>query len=403
MLLTQYYLGCLSHASYLSATTRPAGRGGRPAARRRRVPGRRRGARPAHRAGHRDPLPRRLPLRPPRAGRRPPAPTICYGEARRPAEFPIEPLADGQRLVARRGGARDPGHARAHARVDQHRRVRATPTTPSPSRVLTGDTLFIGDVGRPDLLASRRRRRPTSWPASSTTRCTTSCSRCPTPPGCSPPTAPARPAARTCRPRPVAPSASSGAPTTPSQPMTEDEFVAAVTEGQPAAPPYFAFDADAQPRGPRAARRGPTPPPPLDLDEVRRAPGRRAPSCSTPATAADFAAGHLRGSVNVGLDGRFAEYAGDVVPPEPADRARHRPGQRARGQGPPRPHRLRPRRRRAGRPAAAFARPPRRVVDVAPGSPAASWPSGVSDDGRPRSSSTSATPARPRSAPSPAP
>ena len=30
--------------------------------------------------------------------------------------------------------------------------------------------------------------------------------------------------------------------------------------------------------------------------------------------AADFAAGHLRGSINVGMGGRFAEYAGEVVP-----------------------------------------------------------------------------------------
>ena len=31
---------------------------------------------------------------------------------------------------------------------------------------------------------------------------------------------------------------------------------------------------------------------------------------------ADFAAGHLRGSLNVGLEGRFAEYAGDVITPD---------------------------------------------------------------------------------------
>jgi hydroxyacylglutathione hydrolase len=30
----------------------------------------------------------------------------------------------------------------------------------------------------------------------------------------------------------------------------------------------------------------------------------------------DFAAGHLSGSLNVGLAGRFAEYAGDVIPPD---------------------------------------------------------------------------------------
>ena len=31
---------------------------------------------------------------------------------------------------------------------------------------------------------------------------------------------------------------------------------------------------------------------------------------------ADFAAGHLRGAVNVGLQGRFAEWAGDVLAPD---------------------------------------------------------------------------------------
>src|SRR5207302_9625969 len=33
---------------------------------------------------------------------------------------------------------------------------------------------------------------------------------------------------------------------------------------------------------------------------------------------ADFAGGHLRGAINVGLEGRFAEYAGDVLRPERA-------------------------------------------------------------------------------------
>ena len=33
---------------------------------------------------------------------------------------------------------------------------------------------------------------------------------------------------------------------------------------------------------------------------------------------AEFELGHLRGSVNVGLEGRFAEYAGDVIRPDQA-------------------------------------------------------------------------------------
>ena len=54
---------------------------------------------------------------------------------------------------AARGGAGVPGHAWPHPEstsiaVGEHA------ADPAPWGVLTGDTLFIGDVGRPDLLAS---------------------------------------------------------------------------------------------------------------------------------------------------------------------------------------------------------------------------------------------------------
>jgi hypothetical protein len=48
----------------------------------------------------------------------------------------------------------DPPHAWPHARVDLHRRVGACADDVDPWAVFTGDTLFIGDVGRPDLLTS---------------------------------------------------------------------------------------------------------------------------------------------------------------------------------------------------------------------------------------------------------
>ena len=38
--------------------------------------------------------------------------------------------------------------------------------------------------------------------------------------------------------------------------------------------------------------------------------------------AQDFAAAHLRGSINVGLEGRFAEYAGTVLHARATDRGR---------------------------------------------------------------------------------
>jgi hydroxyacylglutathione hydrolase len=95
------------------------------------------------------------------------------------------------------------------------------------------------------------------------------------------------------------------------QPMSEDVFVALVTDGQPATPAYFSVDAALNRR-----QRAP-------LDQARTI------AAMTPAqlraalqsgigvvdarSAEDFAAGHLRGSVNVGFDGRFAETAGMVT------------------------------------------------------------------------------------------
>ena len=107
----------------------------------------------------------------------------------------------------RRRRPRDP---RPHPRVDLARR----PPEPgeAPVAVLTGDTLFIGDVGRPDLLVAVG-DRPRTSPRTSTGRCS-GCSSCPTPRSCSPRTAPARPAAGRCRPRPSPRSVSSGRRTT---------------------------------------------------------------------------------------------------------------------------------------------------------------------------------------------
>ena len=97
-------------------------------------------------------------------------------------------------------------------------------------------------------------------------------------------------------------------------PMSEDEFVAVVTEGQPIAPPYFSFDARRN-REQRPLLDEQQSPPPLSMSEAlaRQADGTVVLDTREPA---DFAAGHLRGSVNVGLGGRFAEWAGDVLRPD---------------------------------------------------------------------------------------
>jgi rhodanese-related sulfurtransferase len=92
--------------------------------------------------------------------------------------------------------------------------------------------------------------------------------------------------------------------------MSEDAFVALVTDGQPAAPQYFSVDAALNRR-----LRAP-------LDEARTIAAMTPAQLRTALRAGvvvvdarsvdDFATGHLRGSVDVGLDGRFAETAGMV-------------------------------------------------------------------------------------------
>jgi rhodanese-related sulfurtransferase len=95
------------------------------------------------------------------------------------------------------------------------------------------------------------------------------------------------------------------------QPMGEDAFVAAVTEGQPIAPLYFAFAADAN-RHAHELLDDRRPPQVLDTAALERAIANGAVVIDGRAPEV-FASGHVRGSINVALDGRYAELAGDVV------------------------------------------------------------------------------------------
>jgi hydroxyacylglutathione hydrolase len=93
--------------------------------------------------------------------------------------------------------------------------------------------------------------------------------------------------------------------------MSEDEFVEAVTQGQAAAPMYFLFAANKN-RAAHSILHETDEVSMLSLDAVLDAQRNGAAVVDT-RDAADFAAGHLRGSVNIGLGGRFAEYTGEVV------------------------------------------------------------------------------------------
>ncbi len=93
--------------------------------------------------------------------------------------------------------------------------------------------------------------------------------------------------------------------------MSEDVFVEALIQGQSVAPLYFAFAADANRRG-HTLLDDQEPVTSLELPVVEAA-QRNGAVLLHGRIPEVFASGHVRGSINVSLDGRFAEYAGDVA------------------------------------------------------------------------------------------
>jgi glyoxylase-like metal-dependent hydrolase (beta-lactamase superfamily II)/rhodanese-related sulfurtransferase len=236
---------------------------------------------------------------------------IAYGPTAQ-AEYTIEVLEHGQHLSL---GEVDleirhtPGHTPESICIV----VREHADDDVPFGVLTGDTLFIGDVGRPDLLASKGmtaaelggllyhslRDQLLTLPDATQVF-------------------PAHGAGSAC-----GKSLSTETVSTIGEQrrtnyaladMTEDEFVARVTADQPAAPPYFLFDVTMN-RSARAALEETEPPAELDWDTALQLVDAGAVVVDT-REHTEFARGHLRGALNVGLGGRFAEYCGDVVSPD---------------------------------------------------------------------------------------
>jgi hydroxyacylglutathione hydrolase len=234
---------------------------------------------------------------------------VSYGDVAEP-DFPFEPLADGQ-VLSLGEVTLEIRHTPGHTPESISIVVRQHPGD-EPWGVLTGDTLFIGDVGRPDLLTSVGRTADSlarDLHRSLQTKLLTL------------PDAtlvyPAHGAGSACgKHLSTAASSTIGEQRTTNYalaPMTDEEFVEAVTQGQSAAPLYFAFAADAN-RRERPLLDDHDGPAPLDLSAAVRL-GMGGAVLIDTRSAESFASGHLRGSINVGLDGRFAEYAGDVVRP----------------------------------------------------------------------------------------
>ncbi len=235
---------------------------------------------------------------------------VSYGAGAR-AEFPIEPLEDGQRLslgdVVLEVRA-TPGHTPESISIVVYEHASDT----EPWGVLTGDALFVGDVGRPDLLASA------GWAAEDLARDLYHSvhDRLMSLPDATR-VYPAHGAGSSCgRHLSTAVTSTIGDERRTNYACAipdEQRFVASVVGGQPAAPRYFPYAAGANRRS-HELLDDHDPPVELDIDSVLAAQQRGA-AVVDGRTPAAFAHGHLRGSVNVDLDGRFAEYAGDVVRP----------------------------------------------------------------------------------------
>ena len=236
---------------------------------------------------------------------------IGYGAAAKP-EFAARLFADGERYSLGRVELEmrlTPGHTPESMSIV----VWEHPDDAAPYAVLTGDTLFIGDVGRPDLLVSVgmtsaelgsmlfRSLHDKLLTLPDSTR-----------------VLPAHGAGSAC-----GKNLSTETMSTIGEQRRDnyalqirdaESFIDIVTEGQPPAPGYFVFDAKLNAQQ-REVLDEHTPPKQLTIGEAmwRARYGARILDTRDPQY---FALGHLRGSVNVGLHGRYAEYAGAVVNPD---------------------------------------------------------------------------------------
>ena len=236
---------------------------------------------------------------------------ICFGAAARP-QFAARLLADGERIVLGEVVIETrltPGHTPESASyvVYEH------DGDAVPYGVLTGDTLFIGDVGRPDLLVSVGKTADELGHmlfASIQNKLLT----LPDPTR----VFPAHGAGSACgKNLSTETSSTMGVQRRDNYALQftdADLFVAAVTEGQPEAPGYFIYDAvlNQKDRDTLDEHLVPTA---LTITQLLDARDRGLQIIDT-RESQFFATGHLYGSVNVGLAGRYAEYAGSVIAPD---------------------------------------------------------------------------------------
>ena len=237
--------------------------------------------------------------------------TIYLGAAAN-AEYAFTPLADGDRVEfgrVRLQAIETPGHTPESISIAVFDLDRSAT---DPYAVLTGDTLFVGDVGRPDLRAAlgwsavdlgamlyeSLRTKLLTLPDASLVY-------------------PAHGAGSLCGkalgPETVSTIGHERRSNYALQPMSKSAFVDLVTADQPDAPPYFTYDAvlnsKERPTLDEALARELNPMT-LELVLALQRTGGQILDTRDPV---EFASAHLAGSINVGLGGQYATWAGTVL------------------------------------------------------------------------------------------
>jgi hydroxyacylglutathione hydrolase len=311
MILKQYYLGCLAHASYLlgdEASSTAIIVDPQRDIQQYVVDAERWGLKIRHvflTHFHADFIAGHLELRDRCSA------TIYLG-SRAKAEYAFVPMADGDTLEfpgLRLQVLETPGHTIESISMLV---FDLTKDPAKPHAVLTGDTLFIGDVGRPDLRASlgwtandlgahlydSLHNKLLTLPDETLVY-------------------PAHGAGSLCGKQLSSDTVSSLGDQRRMnyalQPMSKEEFIRLVTADQPDAPQYFTYDAILNTRErvtldsnlERVLL-------PVSLDEVIQL-GDAGAQLLDVRDAAEYAKGHLVGSINIGLGGQYATWAGTLL------------------------------------------------------------------------------------------
>jgi glyoxylase-like metal-dependent hydrolase (beta-lactamase superfamily II)/rhodanese-related sulfurtransferase len=237
--------------------------------------------------------------------------TIYLG-AKAQAEYRFTPLADGSVVEfgrVRLKALETPGHTPESISILIYDLERSSG---EPYAALTGDTLFIGDVGRPDLRASL------GWSATDLGGLlydSLQSKLLPLPDASL--VYPAHGAGSLCgraiSKETVSTIGDQRRLNYALQPMSKQAFIELVTADQPEAPPYFVYDAvlnsKERPTLDESLERNLKP---LALDTVLALQKEGAQILDT-RDADEFGAAHLAGSINIGLGGQYATWAGTML------------------------------------------------------------------------------------------